>query len=294
MPMLAETRCTGVFVGLSAVDITYMVDELPRRNQKISVPRQRIGAGGPSLNAAVTFAQLGGRATLVSAVGSNSLAQVIREDLKRYGVKLDDVAQEHTEPPPLSSIMVLHRTGERSVVSANAAAFSGVPEKVDLRVIRSAAILQVDGHFMPMCIAAASMAQEHNVPVVLDSGSWKPGMSKLLRFVDIVICSDDFRPPGCSSREEVFGYLKKHGISQIAITRGASSILFVDNGKRGNVPVKRVRAKDTLGAGDIFHGAFCFYKATGAGFREALRAAARVASLSCRYVGTRSWIEFLN
>ena len=65
----------GLFVGLAAVDVSYTVDQIPRRNQKISVKAQRVSAGGPATNAAATFAFLGGRTTLVTAVGAHPLAQ---------------------------------------------------------------------------------------------------------------------------------------------------------------------------------------------------------------------------
>jgi sugar/nucleoside kinase (ribokinase family) len=56
--------------------------------------------------------------------------------------------------------------------------------------------------------------------------------------------------------------------------------------------VRRIRPVDTLGAGDILHGAYCYYACRpGANFRDTLVAAARVATFSCRYVGTRSWMR---
>ncbi|NET50891.1 MAG: sugar kinase, partial [Merismopedia sp. SIO2A8] len=48
---------------------------------------------------------------------------------------------------------------------------------------------------------------------------------------------------------------------------------------------------DTLGAGDIFHGAFCHYILQ-QNFTESLVAAAEIASNSCKFFGTRRWMEF--
>jgi sugar/nucleoside kinase (ribokinase family) len=285
-------RPKGLFVGLATVDISYTVDEIPRRNRKISVVGQRLSAGGPSANAAATFAFLGGRASLVTAIGGHSLSSVIRADAKRFSVALHDLAREQTEAPPVSSIMVLRRTGERTVVSANAAVFSSIATEFNPRWLSGVSIVQVDGHYMQLCIAAARAARERGIPVVLDSGSWKKGMSELLRFVDIAICSDDYRPPGCRDVKDAFEFLCDRGIQQIAITRGADGIRFVDRQRRATIAVPKLRAVDTLGAGDIFHGAFCYYiSRPGYEFREALSAAAKVATFSCRYPGTRSWME---
>jgi sugar/nucleoside kinase (ribokinase family) len=281
-----------LFVGLATVDLTYTVDAIPRRNQKISVLGQQITAGGPATNAAVTFAFLGGRAVLVTAAGSHPLGTVIRTDLEKFEVALHDLARRRKEPPPVSSIMVLNRTGERTVVSANAAVFSPISAECNPRWLSGAQILQVDGHYMPLCIAAARLAHERGIPVVLDSGSWKEGMTELLSYIDIAICSDDYRPPDCRNIDDVLEFFAARGIRQAAITRGASGIRFVDGGKHGTIALEKIRAVDTLGAGDIFHGAFCYYTGQqGYSFRDALGVAARAATFSCRYPGTRLWME---
>jgi sugar/nucleoside kinase (ribokinase family) len=287
-----DRRPSGLFVGLAAVDVSYMVDEIPRRNQKISVASQMIAPGGPATNAAATFAFLGGRTTLVTAVGAHPLATVIRDDLAHFSIALHDMAQGRHEPPPISSIMVHRVTGERTVVSANAAVFSPVKPEFNSRWLAGVSIVLLDGQYMPLCIAAATAAHHCGIPVVLDSGSWKPGMAKLLPLLNTAVCSGDFRPPGCRTASDVFEFLAARKIPRVAITRGDATIRFGDNGSRGEIAVRRIRPVDTLGAGDIFHGAFCYYACqAGRTFRNALTAAAGVATFSCRYPGTRSWMK---
>src|SRR5581483_10151985 len=106
---------------------------------------------------------------------------------------------------PISSIFVHKQTGERTVVSPNAAAFGDMEYAFDPAWLEGASIVLVDGHHMPLCIAAARAAR---VPVVLDGGSWKPGMTELLKDVDIAICSADFTPPG----EGALRFLRKAGV----------------------------------------------------------------------------------
>ncbi len=288
----SDDHPSGLFVGLAAVDVSYTVDEIPRRNQKISVKGQLITPGGPATNAAATFAFLGGRTTLLTAVGAHPLASVIRDDLSHSSIRLHDRARGRRQPPPVSSILVHRATGERTVVSANAAVFSPVSAEFNPRWLAGVSIVLLDGQYMALCLAAAQAAHGRGIPVVLDSGSWKPGMAKLLPLLDTAICSGDFRPPGCRSESDVFQFLLAREIPRVAITRGDSAIRFVGDGKRGEIPVRRIRPVDTLGAGDIFHGAFCYYACQpGRTFRSALAAASRVATFSCRYPGTRSWME---
>jgi sugar/nucleoside kinase (ribokinase family) len=58
--------------------------------------------------------------------------------------------------------------------------------------------------------------------------------------------------------------------------------------------VPQVEVVDTMGAGDVFHGAYCYFASTGRGFIESLAEAAKVASESCRYAGTREWMKHVS
>src|SRR4051812_30303169 len=109
----------GLFAGLCTLDIVQLVDHVPGDDEKVTARRQTVAAGGPATNAAVTFAHLGGRATLLSAVGGHPLAAGIRADLERMGVELVNLATDDEGPPAVSAIMVTARTGARAVVSAD-------------------------------------------------------------------------------------------------------------------------------------------------------------------------------
>jgi sugar/nucleoside kinase (ribokinase family) len=134
-------------------------------------------------------------------------------------------------------------------------------------------------------------ARARKIPVVMDGGSWKAGSEELLRSVDTAICSADFMPPGCSTADEVFACLKAWGVTNIAITKGPEPVRFLSGESSGLVSVPQVQCVDSMGAGDIFHGAFCYYASTGHGFVEALGLAAGVASDSCRFRGPREWMR---
>jgi sugar/nucleoside kinase (ribokinase family) len=217
--------------------------------------RRTLAAGGPAANAAITFGFLGGRAKLISAMGAHPMASIIHQDLGLGGVELIDLAPPDFVPV-ISSILVTKSSGNRTVVSSTGPALKlGAP--ADVR--HGADFLLVDGHYLPLAIELARHARSMNVPVILDGGSWKPNLEKLLEFVDIAVCSGDFHPPGATTPGEVIHYLHHTGIEEVAITRGERPVRFsCASGACGEVSVRQVDAVDTLGAGDIFHGAFCY------------------------------------
>ena len=280
----------AVFVGLSTIDIVYEVDKFPTPNSKVAAHTQEAFVGGPSANASITFAHLGGKGALVSAVGRHSLSHMVREELKKYSVQLIDLNPSFDEVPVISSVFV-DRKGQRNVVSANAIRVQTPPAAVDTGLCRQARIVMVDGHYMQACQSWAEAAHALKIPVVFDGGSWKEGTAELLQRVHTAICSADFRPPGCKSRENVIEFLKNAGVTSIAITDGADPIQFASGGISGTLRVPPVEVVDTLGAGDVFHGAYCYFVSSGRGFVEALAEAANIAAESCRFRGTRAWMR---
>jgi len=282
----------AIFIGLSTIDIVYNVDKFPRTNTKVAAKSQEVFVGGPATNAAITFAHLGGRTTLVTAAGRHPLSHIIREELRKYSIQLIDLNPDFDGVPPISSVSV-DRNGQRNVVSANASHVPSPAIGVDNNILRQARMVMVDGHYMPACQSWAKAARENKVPVVFDGGSWKDGTAELLECVDTAICSADFRPPGCSSRDETIEFLKHAGVVSIAITGGAEPIHFVSGAASGTLRVPPVEAVDSMGAGDVLHGAYCYFASTGRGFVESLAEAAIIASESCRYRGAREWMKAL-
>ncbi|MGO8756590.1 MAG: PfkB family carbohydrate kinase [Terracidiphilus sp.] len=281
---------SGVFVGLSTIDIVYNVDEFPETNTKVAARSQDVLVGGPATNAAVTFAHLGGKPTLVTTVGRHALASVVRQELEKYSVRLIDLNPHFERVPALSSVVV-DGLGNRSVVSANATRIAARPAEADKSVCEETRIVLVDGHYLQACQAWAAAARERRIPTVLDGGSWKDGTENLLRNIDTAICSANFLPPGCFSKDDVIQYLRDCGVAKIAITDGDGPIQYWSGQSAGGLGVPQVEAEDTMGAGDIFHGAYCFFSAAGLGFVESLAEAAKAASESCRYAGTREWMK---
>ncbi len=280
----------GIFVGLSTIDLIYAVDEFPSANHKAVARSQEALVGGPAANAAITFSHLGGKATLVSAVGRHTLAALVKEELQRRAVTLIDPIPESEVPPPISSVWV-NRHGQRSVVSVNTTRLEISAPQVDQSSLAGARILLVDGHSMETCQAWAAASRSHGIPVIFDGGSWKRGTEHLLKYVDTAVCSADFLPPGATGEDTVIQYLQAAGVSQVAITNGAEPVRFAVASHSGLIEVPQVDAIDTTGAGDIFHGAFCFHTASDSSFVDALRAAAGIAAASCQFRGTREWMS---
>lgn len=280
----------GLFVGLVTLDLVYLTAGLPDNNQKIVAADYTVSSGGPATNAAVTFSHLGNQATLLGVVGAHAVNELIKADLASYQVALADLNPLQSQPSPISSIIVTQGTGERAVVSINAVNNQAPSSCIPDDILHCVDIVLIDGHQIVVGKAIAQLAKAKNIPVVIDGGSWKPGFETLLPFVNYAICSANFYPPNCHNAAQVFAYLAAADIPHIAITQGEKSIQCFDQGNTSVLEVPQVKTVDTLGAGDIFHGAFCHHILQ-KNFTDALSSAADVASYSCQFFGTRRWMH---
>ena len=284
----------GLFVGLTTLDFVYLSDRPIESNQKIVAQDYLTVAGGPATNAAVAFCYCsdGNRSKLLSVVGRHPLTELINNDLIQHSVTTIDLMPDKTDSPPVSSIVVNSLTGKRSIISINAVKSQANPQAISADPLTDIDIdiVLLDGHQIEVGLKIAAIAKSKQIPVVLDGGSWKPNLEKLLLEVDYAICSANFYPPQCTQSDRVFDYLINCGIEHIAITQGENPILYREPDVNSIITVPSIKAVDTLGAGDIFHGAFCHYILQ-ENFPTALKLAAKIASKSCLSFGTRSWME---
>ncbi|WP_410563224.1 PfkB family carbohydrate kinase [Amycolatopsis sp. cmx-4-61] len=264
-----------LLAGLCTVDVVQRVEELPAPGEKVQSLQVDVAAGGPATNAAVTAAALGAETTLLTVLGAHPLAALARADLEAHGVRLIDLAPGLPDPPPVSAAAVRHRDGERTVVSRNA---GGRHFRVKVPPLAADVIL-LDGHYPELALAVARDAE---APVVLDAGSWKPVFDELLPLVDVAACSAHFTAPEPG--------LHQRGVPTVITTAGPRPVRWsTADGGSGEVPVPAVQARDTLGAGDVWHGALAVAVTRERTVPDRIRFANEVAAERVRHVGPRSW-----
>ncbi|MEG3616058.1 PfkB family carbohydrate kinase [Isoptericola haloaureus] len=277
------------FVGLTTLDVVHRAAGRPGRDEKVTASRQDVAAGGPAANAAVTAAALGARAVLVTALGSSPVAQAARADLEACGVEVHDVVAPGEDfPLAVSAVLVDDATGERSVVSADAA-LAEAPPPTFLRDLPAPDVVLFDGHH-PVIAGAAVGHLENRDPrpqVLLDAGRWRPLFAELLPVADVAAVSARFTVPG---HDDVVSGTHALGARGVVVTHGGGPVEWSTGGEAGTVAVPPVDARDTLGAGDAFHGALAVELADGATLPVACAAANEVASTRVAHVGPRAWL----
>ena len=275
-------------VGATSYDLVFQVDHHPQSDEKTVAGAFLRCGGGPAANASVMVARMGLKSAFAGYLGSDIFGQLHLEELQAAGVDTRLVVRGD-RPTPLSTVWV-KPSGERALVNYRPAGSPLQPGEVDFRDVSPRVIL-FDGHEPGISLPLLGKAAAGGIATVLDAGSVNPGTLMLWDKVGFLVCSETFAreftgesTPG-QALETLAG---RHPC--VVMTLGAAGLIWAREGKRGSLSAFAVEARDTTGAGDVFHGAFAGCLAQGMGWGETLRYAGAAAALCCTRIGARTGI----
>ncbi len=280
------------------------VDKFPDAGTKVQASQFLITSGGQSGNAAVAVARLGGKVTFAGPLGGDDdeVADRIVGILVRENI---DCSGAVRVPGALSSVslILVDARGEKMIATRRNQGLSAVtPADVDAAVGEADAVL-LDIHYpnfvMPICMAA----QKRGIPRVLDLDRAVAPDDRLLAASSHVIASAEALrgTTGLSDFAAGLRKLAERYRGFLAVTDGPDGVYWLEGGAVRHMPAFKVNAVDTLGAGDVFHGAFTFRLVETGDPIESMRFGAAAAAIKCTRFGglmgaaTRAEVDdFLN
>lgn len=278
----------GLFIGLCCLDVLQYLSNDVLINKKQKTNNTIIDVGGPATNAAITYSLLGGKAKLITSIGNSEIGNFIKAELNKYDIEVIDINESIECAANIASIIVNTNTGERTVVSGQPISntkFNGNDVDVE-EILTNSLFCFSDCNLAETSLKFLKIAKEKDICTILDVGSWKDRMEEFLDSGKIIIASNDAKTLDGKDIIEIL----ENDNKLLAITNGARGIKYFD-GEVGVLPVDDVDAVDTLGAGDIYHGAFCYmYSFVQKSFVKALEESAIVAASSVKYFGTRKGV----
>jgi sulfofructose kinase len=282
-----------VGVGLNATDTLLLLPKFPAYAGKVPFTEEILSPGGQVASAMVACAKLGLRTKYIGTVGDDERGRIQLESLQGQGIDLTHVQLRKNCPNQSAYILIDHTTGERTVLWRRLDCLRIDPEEITPEQIACARLLHIDGHDTAAVGRAASIARANGIPVTVDVDTIYPGFDKVLPNVDYLICSSEF-PAGWTGEQDHFKALEiiqnQYGMKVAAMTLGADGALARIDGKYIYSPACVVNTVDTTGAGDVFHGAFCYAVLKGWGMRESLDFSNAMAALNCTAIGARGGI----
>ncbi|MFC1826713.1 carbohydrate kinase family protein [Thermodesulfobacteriota bacterium] len=276
-------------VGAGTYDLVYSVDRNPQPDEKIRATSFTGCGGGPAANAAVTVSRLGLQSAFVGYLGNDIFGNAHIDELQQAGVNTDLVARgEHSSA---LSVVMVKPDGSRSLVNYRKPESFLAAGSVDFTSIDAKVIL-FDGHEPYISPSLAKSARQRGIVTLLDAGSIHPGTEELAGLVDYLVCSESFGLgfSGKSSEDKALEQLSSYA-TNVVITLGKRGLVWKNAEGSGRTDAFNIKAVDTTGAGDVFHGALAACLAQKWEWQESLVYASTAGALCCMKIGARLGIS---
>lgn len=281
-----------VCVGIAVWDHIFAVDTLPGRGGKFFYRDFRETGGGPAATAAAAASRLDACAAFWGRVGDDATGARIVEDLARYDVDISNVRRIGGKASTLSTV-ILDRAGERMILTPGESQLDPDPSWLPLEKIAGADAVLVDIRWPEGARAALDMARQHGVPSVLDADTTTDArhIAPLVAAASHVVFSADGLRAFAGSNDRAAALRATHDRAggTVAVTAGEDGCAWIDdNGDAQHMAGFEVDVVDTLGAGDVFHGALAVALAERRPFGDTMRFASAAAAIKCTRFGGRA------
>ncbi|MGE4543864.1 MAG: PfkB family carbohydrate kinase [Pedobacter sp.] len=283
-------------LGQCSLDILGCVPCYPAVDSKVDLTDTLIQGGGPVATALVVLARLGENTAFVGKIGDDDFGLRIRQGLQDEGVDCRYLLTDTGATSQFSFVAVDQHHGSRNIFCHRGSAVPLGEDAFPAGSLRDSRILHLDGSHPDAAVAAARLARQSGMVIVLDGGSWRPGLEPLLPYVDHLVVSETFAKalcPGSSSRQTL-ELLMAYGAQAVTVTLGSKgSWTLSRTGNMFHQPAFDVAVVDTTGCGDVFHGGYIYGLLQCWPLDYTVRFAAACAAIKATALGGRSAIPEL-
>ena len=276
-------------IGIPVRDLTFRVGGVPARGSKENATHFDEICGGNALNAAIGIVRLGGRAAICGPMGDarETSTRFIFEKLAHEGIEAKHLIHMPGLVTPLSSVMV-DPSGERTIVTFRDPELWKVHLPPTDELLEDCAAILTESRCAGFCTDLCAEARRRGIPVVVDvdrAMSLREGL--LTASSHLVFSSEPLQETADVTDDgQALKKIAKLTPSFLAGTRGPKGTIWLDEkGQLQETPAFPVHTVDTLGAGDVFHGAFALAVTEGQDIPTALRFASAAAALKCTRFG---------
>ncbi len=268
-------------VGSMNIDYVSSVDALPAAGETVTAEDFDTFLGGKGANQAIAAHRQGSKVFLFASVGEDEPGKIYIESLSEEGL---DTTYIHAAPSTTGAAFItVDSSGENTIVISGGA--NEFLSKEDISsgseaISKSNALLIQFEVPQQAILEAASVANENNVPVIINPSPFNPTFPWLSVETDYLIVNEPEAAEILEFSADLFDSspvrqrIHELRIEHLIITRGSNgTLVFPKTEDPFEVDTLAVLPIDTVGAGDAFAGCFAAWIAAGADLQDAIRAA---------------------
>ena len=281
---------TVLCAGVAVIDFVMSLDEMPRRAEKYRAKDATIVGGGCAANSSVAVARLGGVAFLASRLGADAVGDMIIADIESEGVDCRFARRFEGRRSSFSSVFV-DRGGERQIVNFRDETLDRNADWLERAELPDFDVALADTRWPEGAEALMLIARKRGIPAIMDvEAPVEIAISAIKAATHLAFSEQGLRE--FSGMSDIASGLH-HALNTapcafVCVTQGEKGVSWLDQGEVRHQPGFQVTVADTLGAGDIWHGAFALELGRGRPEVEAMRFANAAAAIKCTRFGGRS------
>lgn len=291
-------KTAGNLVVLGSINADHILnlETFPTPGETVTGNQYQVAFGGKGANQAVAAGRSGANIAFIACTGDDDTGERVRKQLASDNIDIAPVSVVAGESTGVALIFV-NAEGE-NVIGIHAGANAALTtERVEAQrgiIAGAEALLMQLESPVESVLAAAKIARENHTSVVLNPAPARVLSDELLALVDIIT-------PNETEAEKLTGIrvendddaaraalaLHDKGIGTVIITLGSRGVWASVNGEGRRVPGFKVKAIDTIAAGDTFNGALVTALLEGKAMDEAIRFAHAAAAIAVTRKGAQ-------
>ncbi|MEQ0735468.1 ribokinase [Enterobacter asburiae] len=291
-------KTAGNLVVLGSINADHILnlESFPTPGETVTGNQYQVAFGGKGANQAVAAGRSGANIAFIACTGDDDTGERVRKQLARDNIDIAPVSVVAGESTGVALIFV-NAEGENVIgihAGANAALTTERVEAQRAIIAGAEALLMQLESPVESVLAAAKIAHENHTTVVLNPAPARVLSDELLALVDIITPNETeaekltgIRVENDDDAARAARALHDKGIGTVIITLGSRGVWASVNGEGRRVPGFKVKAIDTIAAGDTFNGALVTALLEGKRMNDAIRFAHAAAAIAVTRKGAQ-------
>ncbi|MGO3568558.1 MAG: ribokinase [Serratia grimesii] len=289
---------TGKLVVLGSINADHIlnIEHFPQPGETVIGKQYKVAFGGKGANQAVAAGRSGADIAFIACVGADDIGERIRKQLATDRIDTQPI-EAITDSTTGVALIFVNGEGENVIgidAGANAAVTPDYLARYQQKVVDADALLMQLESPLETVIAAAYLAKQHQTQVILNPAPARELPDELLAMIDMITPNETeaHRLTGIAVNNDddaarAAQALHDKGIATVIITLGSRGVWLSENGRGKLVPGFKVKAVDTIAAGDTFNGALVTALLEGKMMADAVRFAHAAAAIAVTRPGAQ-------
>ena len=281
-----------VCTGLAVLDHVFQLPTIPKTPVKSFASNYIQVGGGNAATAAVALNRAGGQAVYWGRLGDDHNGNLILAELEEFGVDVLDVLRMPGVKSGVSSVLI-DSSGERLITNYSDPQLIGNANWLPLERLKESSAVLTDLRWHEGAIKTLNRARQLGIPAVLDADLAPEGLNEeIIRNATHVLFSQPALQEFAAGKsiDKALHHAEELSQGWVGVTEGSAGTRWLEKGSLRHFPAFKVKAVDTLGAGDVFHGIFALSLAEGNTEENSVCWASAAAALYCSRSGGRKSI----